>query len=44
MTHNMMMLMLDPKYKGLKCVANLTGKDKTQVLVEEYKKKIWFHF
>jgi hypothetical protein len=39
MAHNMMAFMLDPRYKGLKCVANLIRKDRTHVLVEEYEKK-----
>jgi len=30
-----MALMLDPRYKGLKCVADLIGKDRAWVLVEE---------
>jgi hypothetical protein len=36
--HNMMALMLDPRCKGLKCVTNLIGKDRTQVLMEEWNK------
>jgi len=32
-------LMFDLKYKGLKCVADLIGKDRAQVLVEEYNEK-----
>jgi len=44
MAHNMMTFMLDPKDKGLNCVADLIGKDKDWVLMEKYDKKIWFHF
>jgi hypothetical protein len=44
MAHNMMVLLLDPRYKGLKCVANLNKKDRAQVLVEEYDNFFWFHF
>jgi hypothetical protein len=44
MAHNMMAYMLDPRYKGLKCVVNLIGKDRAWVLVEEYDKKIGFAF
>ncbi len=32
-----MVFMLDPRYKGLKCVANLIRKDRTHL--EEYDKK-----
>jgi len=32
MAHNMMALMLNLKYKGLNCVANLIGKDKICVI------------
>jgi hypothetical protein len=39
MAHNMMAYMLDPRYKGLKCVVNLIGKDRAWVLVEEYDQK-----
>jgi hypothetical protein len=31
--------MLDPRYKGLKCVIDLIRKDRARVLVEEYDKK-----
>jgi len=40
MAHNMMVLMLDPRYKGLKCVANLIRKHRAQVLVEYDKKNL----
>jgi hypothetical protein len=44
MAHNMMVLMLDPRYKGFKCVVDLIGKDIYWVLVEEYNKNNWLYF
>jgi hypothetical protein len=40
MAHNMLALMLDPRFKTLKCVTNLIGKDKAQVIMNEYDSKI----
>jgi hypothetical protein len=44
MAHNMMAFMLEPRYKGFKCVVDLIRKDIAWVLVEEYKKKIGYIF
>ena len=35
-THNMHALMLDPRFKGLKCVTKLVGVVPTCEFVEEY--------
>jgi hypothetical protein len=40
MAHNMLALMLDPRFKTLKCVTNLIGRDKAQVIMNEYDSKI----
>jgi hypothetical protein len=40
MAHNMLALMLDPRFKTLKCVTNLIGRDKTHVIMDEYDSKI----
>jgi hypothetical protein len=38
--HNMLALMLDLKFKGLKCVIDFLGHDKVKLLVVEYDSKI----
>jgi hypothetical protein len=39
MVHNMLAFMLDPKFKTLKCVKNVIGKDKAQAIMVEYDSK-----
>jgi hypothetical protein len=38
-THNMISLMLDPKYKGLHIVPSFAGSEQGVALLEEYDKK-----
>ncbi len=40
MAHNMLALILDPRFKTLKCVTNLIRRDKTHVIMDEYDSKI----
>jgi hypothetical protein len=34
-THNMMVLMFDPRFKGLTCVCEFVGREKTMVIIHE---------
>jgi hypothetical protein len=38
-THNMISLILDPKYKGLRIISSFVGREQGVALVEEYDKK-----
>jgi hypothetical protein len=40
MVHNMLALVLDPRFKTLKCVTNIIRRDKAQVIMDEYDSKI----
>ncbi len=40
MVHNMLAFVLDPKFRTLKCVTTLIGRDKAQAFVDEYDSKI----
>ena len=39
-THNMIVLMVDPRFKGLECVIAYTGVEKARIIVREYDENV----
>ncbi len=39
-SHNMCALQLDPRFKGLQCIMEYVGRDKTATIVEEYDRQV----